>query len=172
MNNEQKEAVQQNPAPEQKEEVKKEVETSASDLNSKILEALDKINERIVSLEEKTKDKEVKVSEEDVFKSLKAQAAMMQNQFKSSLEAEKALMTPEQKIKELSDSTNFAFNNGVYSAIELQQEFDNPYLAYNRNSYIFRKFFEQTGIKPRFENVEELTRYYSNKNKLNPLSYF
>lgn len=169
MNNEQKEVIQQDP--EQK-EVATPTESKEQDVSAQILQTLNSINERIVNLEEKTKEKASSVSEEDVYKSLNAQKEMMEKQFKVSSEKQNVIVSPEEQRKELMDSINFSFDNGAYSKMELQHEFNNPYVAYSRNSYIFKKFFEQTGIKPRFENVEELTRYYTNKNRMNPISAY
>lgn len=168
---EQKEVIQQDP--EQKEAsapASTPTESKEQDINAKILETLNSISSRISDLEEKTKEKETKVSEEDVYKSLKAQKEMMDSQFRGTQQVENIIISPEERHKQLIENINFSFNNGAYSPLELAHSKDDPYFAYSRNSYVFRKFFEQTGIKSRFENVEELTRYYTNKNKLNPIS--
>lgn len=175
MDNEQK---KETPAKSEESNVKEEASTSSKTENytNSVMEMLNKISERLENLEKgqssvETKPMSEEEMQEDVFKSLQAQKKMMQAQTEYSSSRENNIpVNPEDKLKYLQNSTDFCFENGVYSPNELRQEFDNPYLAYNRNSYIFRKFFQQTGIKSRFENVEELTRYYSNKNKLNPIS--
>lgn len=149
------------------------VSSKTEEINSQLLETLKVMNERLSKLEkQESKPEEDKkfVPEEDVYKSLVAQAEMMKNQSSAYSSQSVEYLSPEEKSKQLEAAIDFSFMNGAYSNLELRQEIDNPYVAYSRNSYIFRRFFAETGAKPRFDNVEELTRYYTNKNKLNPLS--